>query len=86
MFRYARILHYETNHTGRQGIPIRLELCVSFSPGGFSVRVDDGLDGTVHALRNRRFNFQARDSPQDLLARDKWRPRRFDRFAGTVHL
>ena len=41
---------------------------------------------TVHALRNRRFNFQSRDSPQDLLARDKWRSRRFDRFTGTVHL
>ena len=86
MFRYAGILHYETNNSGRRGLPIHLELLVSFFPGDFSVRAEGGIAETVHTLRNRRFNYQARDSPQDLLARDKWRSRWFGRFTGPVRL
>ena len=42
--------------------------------------------GAIRSLANRRYNFHARDSPEDLLARALWRSGRYDRFAGNLYL
>ena len=39
-----------------------------------------------HRLENSRFNFQSRDDYIDLLARDKWRSVRYDRYVGDLNL
>ena len=77
---------YATNNSGRLGQPVSVVLNVSFFPGSFTVRVVDENAQTSHELSNRRFNFQSRDSPVDLLARDKWRSWWFDRFTGIATL
>ena len=86
MHRYAGDLRYTTDNSGRLGQTIHADFTVSFFPGFCSIRVDDPNAETSHGLTNKRFNYQARDSPVDLLARDKWRSWWFDRFMGTVDL
>ena len=86
MHRYTGYLRYTTDNSGRKGQDVFVELVVQFSPGRFSVTVIDSDARTKHKIENRRFNFQSRDSPQDLLARDKWRSSWFDRFSGAVYL
>ena len=58
----------------------------SFFPGLFKMTVTDENAGTIHTLENRRFNYQARDSPVDLLARDKWKSEWHDKFTGNLYL
>ena len=77
---------YVANNSGRQGQPVSVVLNVSFFPGSPTIRVEDENAYASHELPNRRFNFQSRDSPVDLLARDKWRSWRFDRFTGLATL
>ena len=86
MHRYTGVMKYSTHHSGRYGQPANVELDVSFSPGFFRVKLDDINAQTTHTIQNKRFNYQSRDSPVDLLARDKWRSWWFDRFAGTLYL
>ena len=86
MHRYTGNLRYTTDNSGRRGQVIHADLTVSFFPGLCTIRVDDPNAETTHGLTNKRFNYQARDSPVDLLARDKWRSWWFDRFAGNVQL
>ena len=69
MHRYVGEMRYSTHNSGRYGQPIRADLNVSFSPGMFSVRLGDLNAQTTHSLTNKRFNYQSRDSPVDLLAR-----------------
>ena len=84
MHRYTGELRYSTHNSGRFGQPVYLDVTVSFFPGRFSVRLGDINAETTHSLQNRRFNYQSRDSPVDLLARDKWKSWWFDRFTGTI--
>ena len=86
MHKYTGYMRYTTNNSGRLGQDAYVDLVVSFSPVEFAVTVEDTNARSTHGLRNRRFNFQCRDSPVDLLARDKWRSRWFDRFAGPMYL
>ena len=86
MHRYTAVTQYTTNNSGRLGQPVHVELNVSFFPGSFSVRVEDRNAHSIRELANRRFNFQPRDSPVDLLARDKWRSWWFGRFTGLATL
>ena len=86
MHRYTAVMQYSTNNSGRLGQPVHVVLNVSFFPGSFTVRVEDRNAHSIHELANRRFNFQSRDSPADLLARDKWRSWWFDRFTGVATL
>ena len=86
MFRFTGILRYSTNNSGRFGQYVNVDFSVSFFPGQFSMRIQDENRGTIHSLANRRFNYQARDSPEDLLARDKWRSHWYDRFTGPLYL
>ena len=86
MHRYTGIMKYSTHNSGRFGQPVKVDLNVSFFPGQFSVRLDDTYAQTTHTIQNKRFNYQSRDSPVDLLARDKWRSWWFDRFTGTLFL
>ena len=86
MHRYTGYMQYTTNNSGRQGQDVYVDLVVSFFPGKFAVTVEDANARSMHGLRNRRFNFQCRDSPVDLLARDKWHSRWYDRFAGPMYL
>ena len=86
MHRYDGQLRYSTNNSGRAGQTLNVSLSVSFSPGSFTVVVEDTNAQTTHRLSNRRFNFQSRDSPVDLLARAKWRSERYGRFVGDVIL
>ena len=79
-------MRYTTNHIGRAGQTVNVSLSVSFFPGTFTVVVEDPGAESTHRLPSRRFNFQARDSPVDLLARGKWRSLWFDRFAGDMYL
>ena len=84
--KYTGILTYRTDYIGRIGRTANVELNASFSPGGFTVIVEDGNAQSAHTLTDRRFNYQARDSPQDLLAREMWRSLWFGRFAGPMCL
>ena len=86
MHTYRGVARYETDNIGRQGQYVNVATHASFSPGRFTVSVEDETVETVHILNSRRFNYQARDSPVDLLARDKWRSRWFDRLAGPLYL
>ena len=86
MHRYSGIFTYLTDNSGRIHQQVNVVLQVSFFPGHFEVFVEDEGAHSVHNLRNRRFNYQARDSPQDLLARAKWRSEWFDRFEGPAYL
>ena len=86
MHRFTGQLQYTTDNSGRRGQTVRVEFGAQFFPGLFSLRIDDANAGTSHVLTNRRFNFQARDSPVDLLARGRWRSEWFDRFTGPVFL
>ena len=86
MHRYTAGMRYTTNSSGRLGQEVRVTLSVSFFPGSFTARIEDRDAQSIHELFNRRFNFQSRDSPVDLLARDKWRSWWFDRFTGVAHL
>ena len=64
---------------------IRADMAVAFFPGFVSVRVEDAEAQSHHLLTNRRFNYQATDSPQDLLARIKWRIGWLGRFTGPAY-
>lgn len=86
MFRFTGVLRYATHNSGRFGHDVNVDFSVSFFPGRFNLAIQDEGMGTIHSLTNRRFNFQARDSPEDLLARAKWRTDWYDRFTGTVYL
>ena len=86
MRRYSGYLRYSTNNSGREGRDVYVDLRVSFFPGRFTIAIQDEIARSRHVLTNRRFNYQARDSPQDLLAREKWRSFWFDRFSGAVYL
>ena len=86
MHRYAGLLKYVNNNSGREGQYVKVDLAVSFFPGRSTVLMQDANANTRHSLSNRRFNCQARDSPRDLLAREKWRSFWRDRFAGPVYL
>ena len=66
------------------GQPARVGLNVAFSPGSSTARAEGRSAESIRELSNRMFNFQPRDSPAGLLARDKWRSWRFDRFAGVA--
>ena len=65
---------------------MKVDLSISFFPGRCQIDIQDDGAFTRHRITNRRFNYQARDSPVDLLARDKWRSHWHDRFTGTVYL
>ena len=86
MRRYTGILPYTADNSGRLGRTIHADMAVSFPPGLFLVRVEDSQARPIHVFANRRFNYQARGSPQDWLARAKWRIEWFDRFAGPAYL
>ena len=86
MRKYTGYLRYTADNSGRKGQGVFVELLVQFSPWNFSATVTDSEARTKRKIQNRRFNFQSRDSPQDLLARDKWRSFWFDRFSGAVYL
>ena len=86
MHTYRGIVRYETNNSGRLGQYVNVAIHASFFPGQFTVTVEDERAESVHRLENRRFNYQARDSPVDLLARDKWKSHWFDRFTGPIYL
>ena len=86
MHRYAGILRYTTDNSGRRGQSANVVLAVSFSPGRFTVTIEDPNARSVLRLTNRRFNYQARDSTQDLLARVKWRNGSFGRSTGPAYL
>ena len=79
-------MQYSTNNSGRLCQPVHVELSVALRPGSFTVRVEGRNARSIHELTNRRLNYQSRDSPVDLLARDKWRSWWFDRFAGVATL
>ena len=63
-----------------------MNFTAAFFPGQFTVTVHDENAGTIREISNRRFNFQARDSPGDLLARDKWKSEWYDKFTGNLYL
>ena len=86
MRRYTGFPTYTTDNYGRQGQYVYAELAVSFSPVRFAVRVNGSNAFSIHPLTSRRFNYQARDSPQDLLGRAKWRIDWFGRFSGPAYL
>ena len=86
MQRFTGQLRYTADYSGRQGRTVRVDCQSQFPPGHFLLRIDAQDAGAAHVLTNRRFNFQARDSPVDLIARDRWRSKWFDRFAGPVYL
>ena len=86
MHRYTGYLRYTTDNSGRRGQDVHVELLVQFFPGQFTIVVTDVNARTKHEISNRRFNYQSRDSPNDLLARDKWRSNWFGRFSGAVYL
>ena len=86
MHRYLGTLTYSNNNSGRKGREVKVELTVSFFPGRCAIIIQDEDARTRHVLTNKRFNYQARDSPVDLLARDKWRSYWHDRFVGSVYL
>lgn len=86
MHKYSGRLTYSTNNSGRTGQQVRVEICAQFFPGTFRVTIEDSPAYSVHRLENRRFNFQSRDSPVDLLARAKWRSDWFGRFTGDIYL
>ena len=86
MFGFTGELRYSTHNSGRFGESVRIDFTAGFSPGQFSMRVHDQNSGTIHQIENTRFNYQARDSPDDLLARDRWRSDWFDKFTGNLYL
>ena len=86
MFGFTGEMRYSTNNSGRYGEPVFAEFHAAFFPGQFSVTVRDEGAGAIRELKNRRFDSQARDSPEDLLARDKWRSNWFDKFTGNLNL
>ena len=86
MHRYTSEMRYATRNGGCYGQPIHVGLNASFPPGTFSLMLEDMGAHTTHTLASKRFSYQSRDSPADLLARDKWRPSRLGRFAGTLDL
>ena len=79
-------MRYSTHNSGRFGESAHIDFTAGFSPGQFSMRVHDQNAGTIHQIENTRFNYQARDSPDDLLARDRWRSDWFDKFIGNLYL
>ena len=86
MHRYTGILTYATDNIGRVRQTANAVTRASFSTGLFAVAIEDANAHTVHLLANRRFNYQARDSPAGLLAREKWTSDWFGRFEGPVYL
>ena len=86
MFGFTGEMRYATNNSGRFRDPVKIEFTAGFFPGHFKLVIHDALAGTIHEIENKRFNFQARDSPEDLLARDKWRSEWFDKFTGDLYL
>ena len=69
MRKYSGYVRYSANNSGRAGQYVVAELTVSFPPGRFAITTQDENHHTRHELTNRRINYQAMDSPQDLLAR-----------------
>ena len=69
MFGFAGILRYSTHNIGRYGEEVKVNFTAAFPPGQFTVAVHDENAGAIREISNRRFNPQARDSPEDLLAR-----------------
>ena len=79
-------MRYTADNSGRKGEAVHVDLAVSFFPGISTVHVEDRGAYSIRQLANRRFNYQALDSPVDLLARDKWRSWWFGRFTGAAYL
>ena len=71
-----------TDNSGRAGQYVNVAIHPSFSPGSFTVTIEDETAQAVRRIRNKRFNYRARDSYLDLLARDKWKSNWFGRFPG----
>ena len=78
-------MSYAENNSGRCGQLVRVAIRTSFFPRSFTVVAEDENAETAHWIRTKRFIYQSRDSPQDLLARDKWKSQRCDRFTETVY-
>ena len=55
-------------------------------PGLFTVAAHGENAGTIQEISNRRFSYQARDSPGDPFARDKWKSGWYDEFTGKLYL
>ena len=83
---YAALMRYTADNSGRKGQVAYVDLPAPFFPGRFAVQVEDRGALWIRQLANRRFNFQSRDSPVDLSARNKWRSWRFGRFTGNAYL
>ena len=50
------------------------------------MKVHDQNAGAIRQIGNTRFDYQAHDSPDDLLARDRWRSDWFGKFTGDLYL
>ena len=86
MRRYTGYLRYTTDNSGRRGQDVHVELLEQFFSCQFTIVADDVNARAKNEISNRRFNYHPRDSPNDLLARDKWRSTWFGRFSGAAYL
>ena len=86
MRQYSGISAYNTNNIWWIGQEVNVVIRAPVNPLRFTVTVEDISARTARRLANRRLNYQARDSPRDLLARAKWTSDWRDRFTGPVYL
>ena len=70
----------------RRGRPYTIQFNISLFPPQVAVTVSDPIYQNQHTIENSRFNFQARDSYVDLLARDAWNSVWYDRYEGILEL
>ena len=86
MFGFAGEMRYDANRIGRFGDTVKIDFATSFFTGMFKMGAADENAGTIHALSNKRPDYQSMDSYEDLLARDKWKSEWFDKFTGSLYL